>query len=271
MTKEMDVVVCSKEVREMTLMNRMLFAELIENKEFAELCISIILEDEHVLKLPPQAEKEIRNLEVGKFIRIDSFFEDDKDNTFDLEVQQYNEYDLPKRSRHYQGTVDSRLLKSGEKTFNEMNNTYIIFISAFDPFGKKKYCYQFSNSCENVEGVSFNDGGKRIFLNTKGKDDGNISDELKWMLRYFEETTDEVAELSKNRRIRRMNEMVNEVKESAEFNRKVRDRLEDLGRAERKGIETAHVEDAKKFKAKGIALDIIAECTGLPLATVEAI
>ena len=198
MTKEMDVVVCSKEVREMTLMNRMLFAELIENKEFAELCISIILEDEHVLKLPPQAEKEIRNLEVGKFIRIDSFFEDDKDNTF-------------------------------------------------------------------------NDGGKRIFLNTKGKDDENISDELKWMLRYFEETTDEVAELSKKWRIKRMNEIVNEVKESAEFNRKVRDRLEDLGRAERKGIETAHVEDAKKFKAKGIALDIIAECTGLPLATVEAI
>ena len=156
-----------------------------------------------------------------------------------------------------------------------MNNIYIIFISSFDPYGKKKYCYQFSNSCENAEGVKFNDGGKRIFLNTKGKDEENITEELKWMLRYFEETTDEVAELSKSRRIKRMNEMVNEVKESAEFNRKVRDRIEELERAERKGLETGHTEEkiqnAKNFKLEGIALDVIAKCTGLPLSTVEAI
>ena len=76
-----------------------------------------------------------------------------------------------------------------------------------------------------------------------------------------------------------MNEMVNEVKESAEFNRKVRDRLEDLGRAKlegleqglEQGIETARIEDAKNFKLEGVALEIIAKCTGLPLATVEAI
>ena len=44
------------------------------------------------------------------------------------------------------------------------------------------------------------------------------------------------------------------------------------GRAEglAEGRSSAHTEDARRFKAKGIPLDIIAECTGLPLAMVEA-
>ncbi len=123
------------------------------------------------------------------------------------------------------------------------------------------------------------DGAKRIFLNTKGKDEENISGELKWMLRYFEETTDEVAEASKCRRIQKMNEIVKEIKASAEFDRKVRDRLEELGRAERKGIEQgleqgleiAHMEDARGMKAEGVALDTIRRVTGLSLETIAAL
>ena len=79
-----------------------------------------------------------------------------------------------------------------------------------------------------------------------------------------------------------MNEMVNEVKESAEFNRKVRDRIEELERAERKGLEQGleigraeareeKIQNAKNLKMEGISLETIARCIGLPLTTVEAI
>ena len=273
---------CKSFIEGMTLMNRLLFAEIIENVEFAEACLSIIMNDDHVLSVPPQAEKEIRNLEVGKYIRMDSFMQDERDNCFDLEVQKTNEYNLPRRSRHYQAMADSTLLESGESDPNSMNNMYVIIISSFDPYGKKRFCYQFANTCETVPGLALNDGGKRIFLNTKGKDDENVSEELKWMLRYFEETTDEIAAASGSRRIQRMNEIVKEIKASAEFDRKARARLEDLAEARAEshaeglnegvsvGVEKAHTEDARRLKARGIALDIIAECTGLPLATVEA-
>ena len=265
---------CKSFIEGMTLMNRLLFAEIIENVEFAEACLSIIMNDDHVLSVPPQAEKEIRNLEVGKYIRMDSFMQDERDNCFDLEVQKTNEYNLPRRSRHYQAMADSTLLESGESDPNSMNNMYVIIISSFDPYGKKRFCYQFANTCETVPGLALNDGGKRIFLNTKGKDDENVSEELKWMLRYFEETTDEIAAASGSRRIQRMNEIVKEIKASAEFDRKARARLEDMAESLNEGIfvglKKAHTEDARRLKARGIALDIIAECTGLPLATVEA-
>ena len=59
-----------------------------------------------------------------------------------------------------------------------------------------------------------------------------------------------------------MSEYLEEMKAKAPFDRKTRARLEDLAEA--------HAEDARRFKAKGIPLDIIAECTGLPLSIVEA-
>ena len=43
----------------------------------------------------------------------------------------------------------------------------------------------------------------------------------------------------------------------------------ETGRAE--GMETAHLEDAKRLMSKGIPLDIIAECTGLTRESLEAI
>ena len=60
---------CSMFISELTLMDRILFAEAIENREFAEACLSIILEDECVLKMPPQAEKEILWLLYQKYSR----------------------------------------------------------------------------------------------------------------------------------------------------------------------------------------------------------
>ena len=265
---------CKSFIAGMTLMDRFFFAETIENKEFAEACLSIILGDNHVLSMPPQAEKEIRNLEVGKFIRMDAFITDENDNCFDLEVQKANEGNLPRRSRHYQAMADSKLLVSGESDPNSMNNMYVIIISSFDPYGKKKFCYPFANTCETIPDLALDDGGKRIFLNTKGKDVENVSDELKWMLRYFEETTDEIAAASGSRRIQKMNKIVNEIKASAEFDRKTRARLEDLAEARAKshaeGCEETRTENARRFKAKGIPLNIIAECTGLPLSIVEA-
>ena len=63
-----------------------------------------------------------------------------------------------------------------------------------------------------------------------------------------------------------MSEYLEEMKAKAPFDRKARAYLEDLAEARAK----IHAENARRLKAKGVSLDIIAECTGLPLATVEA-
>ena len=67
-----------------------------------------------------------------------------------------------------------------------------------------------------------------------------------------------------------MSEYLEEMKAKAPFDRKARAYLEDLAEAKRIVIAEARTENARRFKAKGIPLDIIAECTGLPLSIVEA-
>lgn len=60
---------------------------------------------------------------------------------------------------------------------------------------------------------------------------------------------------------------MNDAKRDALEEDRVEVRQEVYGEAYKEGCEAS----AKRLKGKGISLDLIAECTGLPLATVEAI
>ena len=58
------------------------------------------------------------------------------------------------------------------------------------------------------------DGAVRIFLNTRGKNESEVSDELVEFLHYMENTTDKVASETGSERIQRIHERVNKAKRS---------------------------------------------------------
>lgn len=60
------------------------------------------------------------------------------------------------------------------------------------------------------------DGATRIFLNTRGKNDDEVSEELVEFLHYLEDTTDDRAGRSKSERIKRIHDRVRKVKLSEE-------------------------------------------------------
>lgn len=60
------------------------------------------------------------------------------------------------------------------------------------------------------------DGAHRIFLNTKGENDREVSGELREFLHYVENTTDEMAARSGSERIRRIHARVCKVRASEE-------------------------------------------------------
>ena len=266
-------------LKKMNLMDRFLFAEAIEHKRFAEDCLSVIMGKPYELKQDIQAEKEIRSMQAGKYVRLDGWIESTHNELFDIEVQKTNKYNLPKRSRQYQGMIDASQMRPGENNPNELKNLYIIFIAAFDPFGDGDMCYPFEMQNKAVKKQPLQDGVERIFLNTKGKVTDDESEELMWMLRYFEETTDEVAEKSKSGRIQRMNEIVRDIKNDPFFSRKLRYQLEEKAEAKREGMEAgraegmeaAHLEDAMEMKADGMSLDKIMKYTKLSRSVIEAL
>ena len=106
---------------------------------------------------------------------------------YNVEMQTENRYNIPKRSRHYQSVIDIKLMPAGEMDYNKLNPVIIIFICTFDLFGRGRYLYEFENSCIQEPELKLNDGARKVFLNTKGNNDSEVSEELIEFLRMVED------------------------------------------------------------------------------------
>ena len=71
--------------------------------------------------------------------------------------------------------------KSG--SYEDLPNTYVIFICTFDLFNRGRHIYTFKNFCAEDKEIELDDGAYTIFLNTNGKLD-DVSPELKNFLNF---------------------------------------------------------------------------------------
>ena len=282
-----------KELKDLDLLDRFLFAEAIEDPETMELILEVILGREIILNHLPQAEKEQRRFLWSKQVKLDVWAKDVDDVVYDTEVQKRNTKDLPKRSRLYNSLIDSNLLPPGTASYKPLNDVYVIIITPFDLFGKGLYKYTFNMGCQEAPGIRLEDGATRIFLNTRGKNPEGVNDELIDLLKYFEHSTGDTARNSSSRRIARLHEKISDIKASEEIGVKFMNAWEEklldrqdgyeegkrkgLAEGEEKGLETGRKkgqsqgsrEIAVKMKAKGMNLEEIAELTGLKVSEVE--
>lgn len=83
-----------KSLQDLTLLDRFLFSEAMEDLEFAEDVISIIMGEDINIKGLPQTEKEQRNRELRKYVKLDVWALDENDYIYDTEVQK-------KKSKNY--------------------------------------------------------------------------------------------------------------------------------------------------------------------------
>ena len=152
---------------------------------------------------------------------------------YDMEAQSTYKGDLRKRSRYYQSLMDSSLLEPG--TDNLLKDSYIIVITDYDIFGLGKYCYTFSPICHEAPELSLHDGAIRIFLNTRGRNEDEVSSELVEFLHYMENTTDNAAAKSGSERIRRIHKRVCKAKKGEMVGMRFLRELEERNTAKAEG------------------------------------
>lgn len=203
-----------KSLQDLTLLDRFLFAEVMEDPKTFENILSIILGEDISIKGRPQSEHENRTSPLKRQVRLDVWAEDETDAVYNVEAQKENTKNLPHRSRFYQALIDSKLLDSGEVDFSNMKDCYSIIIAPFDLFGRGLYQYTFQMTCAET-GQPLEDGATRIFLNTHGKNSEDISPELKELLYYMEHTTEEIS--CSTSRLQEIKNHVNIVKSSEEI------------------------------------------------------
>ena len=89
--------------------------------------------------------------------------------------------------RRGKSLIDSRLLRSG-KSYEALPSVWVIFITAFDPFGEDRMVYTIRNRCIELPEMEIDDGATTLILNVKGTK-GNPPEDLKVLLRYLSDTT----------------------------------------------------------------------------------
>lgn len=237
-----------------------LFLSVMKNKTAYECTLSIILDEPDVKMEEVKVEQVILNHYGKRAIRLDAWGKTTDDRQINMEMQNDSDTDfLPKRSRYYQGLLDSPLLKSGKRTkYKELPSSIIIFITQDDIFRKDIAKYTFTEQCEEIKGLHLEDGTTKIFLNMTSK---NGSKELISLLQYMKDTRLDNPNIeTEDERLIKLNEIVSEVKESEEWEAVQMNILEvGIQRGLEQGEQKKIVSQVCKKMAKGYTVEKIAD------------
>ena len=228
-TFTIDQSTARKSLQEMNLIDDFLFTSMMSYPEicerFSRLLVKIILNyDVKNVRVTPQKVFYGSNTNTHG-ARLDVYIEEDTDelkiseeSLFDIETEKKNDKimreALPRRARFYHSKIDNISLASGDG-YEKLKKVYVIMIMPFDPFGENHMIYTIRSRCEELPDMPYDDGARTIFLYTRGKL-GNIPQQLRELLEYMEQTSEENAA---NDELREIHRMVDKVKRDEEVSK----------------------------------------------------
>ncbi len=141
------------------------FLAVMDNKEAYECVLSIITGEPELELKQVKVEQVVLNQKGKRAIRLDAWAIDLQKRQFNTEMQNDTDHDdVRKRSRYYQGLMDSPILKAGKNTkYRSLPPTMIIFITQEDVFRKDLAKYTFTEQCEEIPGLYLEDGTAKVF------------------------------------------------------------------------------------------------------------
>lgn len=142
------------------------------NIEAAELLLNVILQRNDLKVLEVIAQREYKNpMSGGRSITIDIYAKDRDDKVYDVEVQRASVGADVHRARFHSSMIDTKMLKAGQE-FNEIHDSYVIFITASDVMGAGRSLYHIDRVIKET-GAYFGDGSHIIYVNGSYKDDSD--------------------------------------------------------------------------------------------------
>lgn len=230
-----------KKLNELTLKDNWMFGAVMildDNcKQFLERILGF-----HVESLTIDLEKSIVYHPEYKGIRMDVIAKDENCTHYNLEMQILAKDSLPKRARYYSSQMDMDLLVSGT-SYRELPEVFVIFICDFDPFGEKKYLYQFQ--MRTKDGLEMKDGSHYIFLSTKGKNRDEVPEELVRFLKFVSADLEDSQKDFEDCYIEKLQSDIQRIKGSREMGQKYM-WLEEMMEEERKEGREEGVSSSRK-------------------------
>ena len=258
-----------QKIKELRLMDDDFFSEALDGKiEAVEYILSTILERDDIKVKSTKAQVEYKNA-TKRSIKLDIQAEDVHGRLMDIEIQRSDRGSGVKRARFHSSMIDRALLSKGDD-FEDLVDTYVIFITEKDKFGMGIPLYHIERKISEMDNALFGDGAHILYVNGEYRNlehpvgslmhDFNCKDAkdmvnplLAEEVRYLKETEGGLSQMS-----RILEEMRNEVAEKAKAE----------GKAE--GNHEKAVNTALKMIARGRdSIEEVAEITGLSLEEVR--
>ena len=270
--------------RDIPLENDAMFAEVMRRKDLCIGLLETIFEGRRIRDivyedgLSPEAQKYIAFNPGNKSIRLDVYFEDG-DTVYDIEIQKADKGNLPKRTRMYSSMMDANMLDKGLE-YEELKDSYVIFICMFDPFEKGLARYTFRSICEEAEGLPLGDGRCIMFLNTKGSI-GELGEDMDAFFGYINGGVSSIGtgKDSGNEFVERLDECVLDINGDEDWRQGYMkyelNLIEKYKEGEAKGISIGEANATnrmvKAMHSKGIPVQTIAECASIDANEVQRI
>ena len=270
--------------RDIPLENDAMFAEVMRRKDLCIGLLETIFEGRRIRDivyedgLSPEAQKYIAFNPGNKSIRLDVYFEDG-DTVYDIEIQKADKGNLPKRTRMYSSMMDANMLDKGLE-YEELKDSYVIFICMFDPFEKGLARYTFRSICEEAEGLPLGDGRCIMFLNTKGSI-GELGGNMDAFFGYINGGVSSIGtgKDSGNEFVEKLDECVLDINGDEDWRQGYMkyelNLIEKYKDGEAKGISIGEANATnrmvKAMHSKGIPVQTIAECASIDANEVQRI
>lgn len=188
-----------------------------KNLELVQLVLRVIIGKPDLRVESFETQADLKRVTGARTICLDAYATDNAGKKYDIEIQRADRGADPHRARYHSSVMDIENLDKGER-FDELPDTYTIFITERDFFGAKEPVYQIQRM-NLTTGKAFDDGAYILYVNGEYRGDSDIgrlmhdfnctdaSDMQIGLLaqrtRYLKETPEGVSEMCKEMEIMR--------------------------------------------------------------------
>ena len=149
-----------KKLQELTIRDNFMFGAVMVDEELCRELLELILGFQ-IAKVTVSREKSFIFHPEYRGIRLDVIASDEKRTHYDVEMQIQRKKNLGKRSRYYHSQIDMELLAVGVD-YEQLPNSYVIFICDFDPFYGKNTSIPLRCSVRKNRNFSWTMEGRRF-------------------------------------------------------------------------------------------------------------
>ena len=160
-----------KFLSELILMDDIFIRIVLKDVKCTEYILQTILQKPDLRVKTQSIQSDLKNLQ-GRSLILDCLCSDTKGTVYNIEVQNDSHGASPKRARYHSGLIDMHILKKG-KTFENLPESYVIFICAKDILKENKQIYHISRIIQE-SGKKFPDQAEIIYLNASKSSDNEL-------------------------------------------------------------------------------------------------